>query len=87
MHLAGEFANRYLTGRVPMGAGRYCVISATHVSCHTPDSDPCKPKKSNANPMASQDVVGCWWLGFAACGRKPAWGVGAAQCRIACFHA
>eukprot|EP00959_Pyramimonas_sp_CCMP1952_P159030 3325700-Pyramimonas_sp.AAC.1 len=31
---------RYLTGRVAMGAGRYCVVSATHMSYRAPDSDP-----------------------------------------------
>eukprot|EP00959_Pyramimonas_sp_CCMP1952_P374506 7843104-Pyramimonas_sp.AAC.1 len=59
MHLANEFAERYLTGRFPMGAGGSCVVSATHMSHRTPDSKPCEPKYSNTNPMASQVVVGC----------------------------
>eukprot|EP00959_Pyramimonas_sp_CCMP1952_P384597 8060383-Pyramimonas_sp.AAC.1 len=70
-----------------MGAGRSCVVSATHMSYHAPDSDPCGPKDSNANPMASQVVVGCGRLGSAACGCRPAREVEAAHCRIACFHA
>eukprot|EP00959_Pyramimonas_sp_CCMP1952_P259746 5430981-Pyramimonas_sp.AAC.1 len=74
MHLANEFAERYLTGRVPMGAGRSCVIFATHMSHRTPDSNPCEPKDSSNKTMASQVVVGCSWLGMAVCGRKPAWG-------------
>eukprot|EP00959_Pyramimonas_sp_CCMP1952_P327061 6846492-Pyramimonas_sp.AAC.1 len=57
-----------------MGAGRSCVVSATHMSYRTPNSDPCEPKDSNTNPMASQVVVGCSWLGLAVCGRKPARG-------------
>eukprot|EP00959_Pyramimonas_sp_CCMP1952_P377503 7906870-Pyramimonas_sp.AAC.1 len=47
-----------------MGAGRSCVVSATHMSYRTPDNDPCERKESNTNRMASQVVVGCCRLGF-----------------------
>eukprot|EP00959_Pyramimonas_sp_CCMP1952_P150744 3154732-Pyramimonas_sp.AAC.1 len=57
-----------------MGASRSSVVSATHMSYRTPDSDPCEPKDSNTNPMASQVVVESSRLGFSRCGRKPAWG-------------
>eukprot|EP00959_Pyramimonas_sp_CCMP1952_P341431 7152505-Pyramimonas_sp.AAC.1 len=57
-----------------MGAGRYCAVSATHMSYRTPDSEPCEPKWNNTNPMASQIVVGSSRLGSSVCGRKPAWG-------------
>eukprot|EP00959_Pyramimonas_sp_CCMP1952_P422333 8847265-Pyramimonas_sp.AAC.1 len=39
MHLASGFAERYLTGRVPVGASCSCVVSATHVSHRTPDGN------------------------------------------------
>eukprot|EP00959_Pyramimonas_sp_CCMP1952_P356971 7474786-Pyramimonas_sp.AAC.1 len=31
VYLSNEFAERYLTGRVPVGAGCPCVVPATHV--------------------------------------------------------
>eukprot|EP00959_Pyramimonas_sp_CCMP1952_P013764 290822-Pyramimonas_sp.AAC.1 len=47
-----------------MGAGRSCAAFAAHMSYRAPNSDPCEPKDSNANPMASQVAVGCGRLRF-----------------------
>eukprot|EP00959_Pyramimonas_sp_CCMP1952_P333925 6993379-Pyramimonas_sp.AAC.1 len=74
MYLAGEFAETHLTSRATMGASRSCVVSATHMSYRTPVSDPCEPKNTNTNPMASQVAVGCSRLGRSMRGRKPARG-------------
>eukprot|EP00959_Pyramimonas_sp_CCMP1952_P368085 7710609-Pyramimonas_sp.AAC.1 len=74
MYFADEFAKRYLTGWVPVRAIRYCVVSAAHMSYRAPDSDPCEPEDSNANPMTSYVVVGCSRLGPPLCSRKSARG-------------
>eukprot|EP00959_Pyramimonas_sp_CCMP1952_P381971 8004342-Pyramimonas_sp.AAC.1 len=53
MYFADEFAKGYFTGWAPVRAGRSCVVSATHMSYRTPDSDPCAPKDNSTNPRTS----------------------------------
>eukprot|EP00959_Pyramimonas_sp_CCMP1952_P115903 2422949-Pyramimonas_sp.AAC.1 len=51
-HLSNKLMENYLTGRVPVGAGCSCALSATQVSHSAPDSNPHKTKDKNTNPMA-----------------------------------
>eukprot|EP00959_Pyramimonas_sp_CCMP1952_P180857 3782013-Pyramimonas_sp.AAC.1 len=44
------------------------------MSDRAPDRDPCEPKASSANPMASQVVVGCSRSGLPMCSRRSARG-------------